>query len=97
MLSEKANLSYTSQLTHEFNSAKWDAIEFLEIRYTDVPGRFLASYILKDNNDYLEGIFKDGIALDESSVSGFADINESDLITCRHLDNKSNTTSDYNT
>ncbi len=50
------------------------------MRYTDVPGRFLASYILKDNNDCIENLFKDGIGLDGSSVSGFVDISESDLI-----------------
>jgi hypothetical protein len=56
MLSENAN-SFTSGLTCEFNNnnnnnnIKWDEVKFLQIRYTDVPGRFLASYILKDSDD----------------------------------------------
>jgi glutamine synthetase len=79
MLSGNAN-SFTSGLTHEFNNIKWDDVEFLQIRYTDVPGRFLASYILKYNDDNLENVFRDGIGLDGSSVSGFVDISESDLI-----------------
>jgi glutamine synthetase len=72
--------SLTSGLTHEYNDIKWDDVEFLQIRYTDVLGRFLASYILKNNDDSLENLFKDGIGLDGSSVNGFADISESDLI-----------------
>jgi predicted DNA-binding helix-hairpin-helix protein len=67
MLSEKHD-SYTTRLTHEFNSVKWDTIEFLQIRYTDVPGRFLASYILKDNDDCMENLFKDGIGLADVST-----------------------------
>ena len=63
----------------DFNNIKWDNIEFLQIRYTDVPGKFLASYLLKDN-DHLESVFRDWIGLDGSSVRGFADINESDLL-----------------
>lgn len=64
---------------YDINDVKWDNIEFLQIRYTDMPGRFLASYLLK-NSDDPENVFRDGIGLDGSSVSGFADINESDLI-----------------
>jgi glutamine synthetase len=78
MLSEKPD-SYISRLTHEYKSVTWDNIEFLQIRYTDVPGRFLACYILKENNDCIENLFKDGIGLDGSSVSGFVDVSESDL------------------
>jgi glutamine synthetase len=39
----------------------------------------LASYI-SDNNDNFESIFRDRAGLDGSSVQGFADINESDLL-----------------
>ena len=79
MLSEKPD-SYTSRLTQGFNSVRWEDIEFLQVRYTDVKGKFLANYILKDNNDCIENLFKEGIGLDGSSVSGFVDISESDLI-----------------
>lgn len=78
-MSSENNSSFTQASKHDFNNIKWDDIEFLQVRYTDVPGRFLASYLLKDN-DHLENVFRDGIGLDGSSVSGFADINESDLI-----------------
>jgi glutamine synthetase len=54
-------------------------IEFLQIRYTDVLGKFLAKYIWKDKEEP-DDIFKLGIGLDGSSVRGFADINESDLL-----------------
>jgi glutamine synthetase len=77
------NNGYLSTLAskHGFsnNHEKLDDIEFLQIRYTDVPGRFLACYLLKGDNN-IEDLFGDGIGLDGSSVRGFADINESDLI-----------------
>ena len=81
MPSENNDYSSTLSSKHGFsnNHVKWDGIEFLQIRYTDVPGKFLASYLLKDDND-IEDLFRDGIGLDGSSVKGFADINESDLI-----------------
>ena len=43
------NDSFTPGYTSDFNNIKWDSIEFLQIRYTDVPGKFLASYLLNDN------------------------------------------------
>lgn len=57
----------------------FDDVEFVQIRYTDVPGRFLAKYIvsyIEDQDEYIQS----GIALDGSSVKGFAKINESDLL-----------------
>lgn len=42
-------------------------------------GKFLAKYIWKDKEEP-DGVFKLGIGLDGSSVRGFADINESDLL-----------------
>jgi glutamine synthetase len=54
-------------------------VEFVQVRYTDVPGRFLAKYIVKGVEDHDEYI-QSGIALDGSSVEGFAKINESDLL-----------------
>jgi glutamine synthetase len=78
-MSSENNNSFIPGSRHDINNIKWDNIEFLQIRYTDVPGKFLASYLLKDN-DHPESVFRDGIGLDGSSVSGFANINESDLI-----------------
>ena len=53
--------------------------KFIRIRYTDVPGRFLAKYILKDDA-HIEDFFRDGVGFDGSSVRGFAEIYESDLL-----------------
>lgn len=53
--------------------------KFIRVRYTDVHGRFLAKYILKPDA-HIENFFSDGIGLDGSSVRGFADIDESDLL-----------------
>ena len=72
--------SFTTEFKHDSDNIKWDSVEFLEIRYTDVPGRFLASYSLYNNDEHPEKVFREGLGLDGSSVSGFADINESDLI-----------------
>jgi glutamine synthetase len=79
-MSSGTNNLFTSGCSPDFNNMKWDNIGFLQIRYTDVPGRFLASYLLKDNDEHPEKVFREGIGLDGSSVSGFADINESDLM-----------------
>ncbi len=54
--------------------------KFIQIRYTDVPGRFLARYVAKNQEYDIENLYKYGIGFDGSSVRGFADINESDLM-----------------
>jgi glutamine synthetase len=60
-------------------SGRLDDVEFVQIRYTDVPGRFLAKYVSADGTDLNES-FRKGIGLDGSSVKGFASIDESDLL-----------------
>jgi glutamine synthetase len=57
-------------------------IKFIQLRYTDVPGRFLAKYIVRDEEEEedLGELFMFGIGFDGSSVRGFAEINESDLL-----------------
>jgi glutamine synthetase len=55
-------------------------IKFIQLRYTDVPGRFLAKYIAKHKEEEIEDLYKYGIGFDGSSVRGFAEINESDLM-----------------
>ena len=57
-------------------------IKFIQIRYTDVPGRFLAKYVVKHEEQDIENLYQYGIGFDGSSVRGFADIgrNESDLM-----------------
>ncbi len=54
-------------------------IEFIQIRYTDVIGKFLAKYFQTDKSRLYE-IFRTGISLDGSSVKGFSTIDESDML-----------------
>ena len=53
--------------------------EFFQIRYTDVPGKFLAKYVFSQNEDP-QDFFRSGIGVDGSSVRGFVSIDESDLL-----------------
>jgi glutamine synthetase len=60
---------------------EWDnnkSLEFIQIRYTDVLGKFLARYLSMPAD--IEGFFRHGIGLDGSSVRGFAHIDDSDLL-----------------
>jgi glutamine synthetase len=68
-------MTLNDSLKHEEKTGFEDA-KFVQIRYTDVPGRFLAKYIASDTGDYLQS----GIGVDGSSVRGFAKIDESDLL-----------------
>lgn len=54
-------------------------IEFIQIRYTDIIGKFLAKYFQTDKSHIYE-IFRTGISLDGSSVKGFSTIDESDML-----------------
>jgi glutamine synthetase len=54
-------------------------IEFIQIRYTDVIGKFLAKYFQTEKSHIYE-IFRKGIGLDGSSVKGFSTIDESDML-----------------
>ncbi len=53
--------------------------EFIQIRYTDLLGKFLAKYIQTDK-EHIHDVFRTGVALDGSSVKGFATIDESDMM-----------------
>lgn len=69
------------QLEQSLNGEKLESINFLQIRYTDVPGRFLAKYLpLGDNHGSLFDSLNQKIGVDGSSVRGFANIEESDLL-----------------
>jgi len=52
---------------------------FVQLRYTDVLGKFLAKYVF-GNKQSFESLFKIGIGLDGSSVRGFSSIDESDML-----------------
>ena len=62
------------------DETKWQDIEFIQVRYTDVPGKFLAKYYLLKDNEHFYDVCRNGIGLDGSSVKGFASIDESDLL-----------------
>jgi glutamine synthetase len=69
------------QLEQLLNGEKLENIQFLQIRYTDVPGRFLAKYLLlMGKEDSLYDSLRVGIGVDGSSVKGFTGIEESDLL-----------------
>ena len=53
--------------------------DFMQIRYTDLIGKFLAKYIQIDK-DLIQDVFRKGIGLDGSSVNGFSTIDESDMM-----------------
>ena len=56
-----------------------DAIRFVDLQFTDVPGRFRHVSIPSEMMD--EKMFSEGVAkLDGSSVRGFVDIQESDML-----------------
>ncbi|WP_337863123.1 type I glutamate--ammonia ligase [Nitrososphaera sp.] len=54
-------------------------VQFIQLRYTDVPGRFLAKYVFTDGEDPYDQ-FRAGVGVDGSSVRGFASIDESDML-----------------
>jgi glutamine synthetase len=69
-------MTLKDSLEHNKAIAVLDDAEFVQIRYTDVPGKFLAKYIVSDCGNYI----RNGVAMDGSSVKGFAKIDESDLL-----------------
>lgn len=60
-------------------TAESAAKDFMQIRYTDLLGKFLAKYIQIDKES-IQDVFRKGIGLDGSSVKGFATIDESDMM-----------------
>ena len=69
------------QLEQLLNGEKLESIDFLQIRYTDVPGRFHAKYLLlKGKGESIYDSLRGSIGVDGSSVRGFANIEESDLL-----------------
>jgi glutamine synthetase len=73
------NMTLEDSLGNGLNAVEPKNIEFVQLRYTDVIGRFLAKYVVNDAGDPSE-LLRKGIALDGSSVTGFSNINESDLL-----------------
>ena len=73
------NMTLSDPPNHSAEVFEFNDIEFVQLRYTDVLGKFLAKYIVSDTGNPTEDL-KKGIALDGSSVAGFSTINESDLL-----------------
>ena len=71
--------SSTHKLEYGINNVKIDDIDFIQIRYTDILGRFLARYYHTDEEVDLD-VFRCGVGVDGSSVKGFANIDESDML-----------------
>jgi glutamine synthetase len=69
-------MTLKDSLEHSADKTGLEDAEFVQIRYTDIPGRFLAKYIASDSGNYL----RSGVGVDGSSVRGFAKIDESDLL-----------------
>jgi glutamine synthetase len=72
-------MTLSDSLENSAEALKFKDVEFIQLRYTDVLGRFLAKYVVSDTGDPAERV-QNGIALDGSSVRGFSKINESDLL-----------------
>jgi glutamine synthetase len=71
--------SSSLEIDKDIGNVKVDDIDFIQVRYTDVLGRFLAKYILGDNEEMYD-FFRYGIGVDGSSVRGFASIDDSDML-----------------
>ena len=56
-----------------------EAVKFVDLQFTDVPGGL--RHVTIPSEMVHEGIFRDGVAkLDGSSVKGFVEIHESDMM-----------------
>ena len=66
-------------MDRDIGNVKVDDIDFVQVRYTDVLGRFLAKYFLGDKEEMYD-LFRYGIGVDGSSVRGFASIDDSDML-----------------
>ena len=72
-------MTLNDSLENDIDALRFKDVEIIQIRYTDIIGRFLAKYVISDAEDACEYI-QNGIALDGSSVTGFTKIDESDLL-----------------
>jgi glutamine synthetase len=72
-------MTLNDSLENDVDALRFKDVEFIQIRYTDIIGRFLAKYVVSDAEDASDSI-QNGIALDGSSVTGFTKIDESDLL-----------------
>jgi len=72
-------MTLTDPVKDGIQASEFKDVEFVQLRYTDMLGKFLAKYIVSETGNAYEDL-KKGIAVDGSSVAGFSKINESDLL-----------------
>ena len=73
-------------MSSKVSIAEWDnnkSLKILQVRYTDVLGRFLARYLSMPAD--IKDFFRHGIGLDGSSIRGFEHIDDSTLIASQRL------------
>src|ERR671916_389589 len=73
------NMTLSDSFKNSAESFEFRDIDFVQLRYTDMLGKFLAKYTVSETGNPSEDL-KKGTALDGSSVAGFSKINESDLL-----------------
>jgi glutamine synthetase len=73
------SMAASNGLDVDTETLQLDNLDFVQFRYTDLMGKFLAKYVAIYNRDPFQDL-NNGIALDGSSVKGFSDISESDLL-----------------
>ena len=58
-------------------------VEFVDVRFTDVPG--IEQHFTIPASEFDEDAIEEGLAFDGSSVRGFTTIEESDTVSYTHL------------
>src|SRR4051812_37583742 len=79
MVATILNMTARNGLNKDTPTFQFNDLNFVQLRYTDIMGKILAKYMVSYTDDPLEDL-QNGIALDGSSVRGFSEINESDLL-----------------
>ena len=77
-------MTKSSGTSHIFNLIKNNNIKFVDFRFSDCRGKWL--HITHCADMIGEEELKKGVAFDGSSVPGWKEINESDMILMPHLD-----------
>jgi glutamine synthetase len=72
-------LSFTRRTPEEvLSQLKKDGVEIVDIRFCDLPG--LMQHFSIPAHELTEGAFEDGLGFDGSSIRGFQEIQESDML-----------------
>ena len=72
-------MSFTRRTPEEvLSQLKKDGVEIVDIRFCDLPG--LMQHFSIPAHELTEGAFEDGLGFDGSSIRGFQEIQESDML-----------------